>query len=168
MHLKPTAWCQISTLIFEKKIMEGGLYEYPIKIYQWRQSSCPLGISIKGIVRAFNWLKCLGGFLHVKPTVGCQISTLIFYFFLWKGVSMNILWNIYQGLQIFCPLGVSIKDIIRFSNWFKCLGGFPHLKPTAWCQLSNLIFENKLRRGVSMNIPKKYINDGNVLAHLGF
>jgi hypothetical protein len=25
-----------------------------------------------------NWLKCLGGFLHLKPTVGCQISTLIF------------------------------------------------------------------------------------------
>jgi hypothetical protein len=28
MHLKPTAGFQISTLIFEKKIVEGGLYEY--------------------------------------------------------------------------------------------------------------------------------------------
>jgi hypothetical protein len=26
MHLKPTAECQISILIFEKKIVEGGLY----------------------------------------------------------------------------------------------------------------------------------------------
>jgi hypothetical protein len=40
MHLKPTAGCQISILIFEKKIVEGGLYKYPIKISQGRQSSC--------------------------------------------------------------------------------------------------------------------------------
>jgi hypothetical protein len=31
MPLKPTAGCQISTLIFEKTIVEGGLYEYPMK-----------------------------------------------------------------------------------------------------------------------------------------
>jgi hypothetical protein len=31
MHLKPTAECQISTLIFEKKNVEGGLYKYPMK-----------------------------------------------------------------------------------------------------------------------------------------
>ena len=31
MHLKPTAGCQISILIFEKKVVEGGLYKYPIK-----------------------------------------------------------------------------------------------------------------------------------------
>jgi hypothetical protein len=42
MHLKSTAGCQISILIFEKKIVEGGLYKYRIKIYQGRQSSCPL------------------------------------------------------------------------------------------------------------------------------
>jgi hypothetical protein len=41
MHLKPTAESQISTLIFEKKNEEGGLYKYPIKIYQGRQCSCP-------------------------------------------------------------------------------------------------------------------------------
>ena len=33
MHLKPTAGCQISTLIFEKQIVEGGLCEYPMKNY---------------------------------------------------------------------------------------------------------------------------------------
>ena len=32
MHLKPTAVCQISTLIFEKQIVEGGFYKYPMKI----------------------------------------------------------------------------------------------------------------------------------------
>ena len=31
MHLKPTAECQISTLIFEKKMWSGGLYKYPMK-----------------------------------------------------------------------------------------------------------------------------------------
>ena len=31
MHLKPTAGCQISTLIFEKKIVMGGFYKYPMK-----------------------------------------------------------------------------------------------------------------------------------------
>ena len=31
MHLKPTAECQLSTLIFEKINVEGGLYKYPMK-----------------------------------------------------------------------------------------------------------------------------------------
>jgi hypothetical protein len=31
MHLKPTAGCQISILIFEKNIVEVDLYEYPMK-----------------------------------------------------------------------------------------------------------------------------------------
>jgi hypothetical protein len=29
--------------------------------YSW-----PLGVEVKGISRAFNWLKFLGGFLHLK------------------------------------------------------------------------------------------------------
>jgi hypothetical protein len=41
-----------------------------------------------------------------------------------------------------------------------------HLKPTAGCQISILIFEKKLWRGVS-NYPLKYIKNGNVLAHFG-
>ena len=47
MHLKPIAGCQISTLIFENKLWRGGLYKYPIKIYQGRQSSCPLLAKLK-------------------------------------------------------------------------------------------------------------------------
>ena len=43
MHLKPTAGCQISILIFENKIEEeGGLEKYPMKnISRTAQSSCP-------------------------------------------------------------------------------------------------------------------------------
>jgi hypothetical protein len=44
------------------------------------QISLPLGIEVKGIARVFNSLKCLGGIMHIKPTAGCQISTLIFGF----------------------------------------------------------------------------------------
>jgi len=40
-----------------------------------------LGFNSKGIVRAFNWRKCLCGFLHLKPTAGRQISTLILEMF---------------------------------------------------------------------------------------
>jgi hypothetical protein len=41
-----------------------------------------------------------------------------------------------------------------------------HLKPTAGCQISTLIFEKILWRGVSINISYKYIKDGKVLAHI--
>ena len=41
MHLKPTAGFQNINFDFWKQIVEGGLYKYPIKIYQGRQSSCP-------------------------------------------------------------------------------------------------------------------------------
>jgi len=45
-----------------------------------------LGFKSKVIARAFNWLRCLGGIMHLKPTAGCQISTLIFGFF-WSFIS---------------------------------------------------------------------------------
>jgi hypothetical protein len=64
---------------------EGGLYEYPMKNILRTAKFLPTWISVKGIVWAFTSLKCLGGCLHLKPTVGCQISTLIFEFFLWRG-----------------------------------------------------------------------------------
>ena len=48
MHLKPTAGCQISILIFEKKVVEERcLYKYPIKIYQRRKGSCPILAKLK-------------------------------------------------------------------------------------------------------------------------
>ena len=48
MHLNPIAGCQISILIFEKKVVEERcLYKYPIQIYQRRQSSCPLLAKLK-------------------------------------------------------------------------------------------------------------------------
>ena len=90
MHLKPTAGCHISTLIFEKKHCGGGLYPHPMKKITRTQSSCQLGAYINGITRAFNWLKCLGLKMHLKLTAGCRISTLIFEIKLWSGWSLLI------------------------------------------------------------------------------
>jgi hypothetical protein len=39
-----------------------------------------LGIEVKVIARVFKSLKFLGGTMHLKPTAGGQISTLIFGF----------------------------------------------------------------------------------------
>ena len=81
----------------------------PCKIYQGRQSSCPLWSSVKGIARVFNWLKCLGGIMHLKSTAGYQISILIFENKLWSGVSINIPWKIYQGRQSSFPPLAKLK-----------------------------------------------------------
>ena len=48
-----------------------------------------------------------------------------------------------------------MEGIVRAFNSLKCLGGIMHLKPTAGCQTPTLIFENKLWRGFSINIPYK-------------
>jgi hypothetical protein len=77
-----------------------------------------------------------------------NINFDIWILFCGRGVSINISWKIYQGRQSSCPLGVSIKDIVRVFNWFKCLGGFPHLKPTAGCQISTLICSEVLCSGI--------------------
>jgi hypothetical protein len=51
--------------------------------------------------RLFNWLKCLGGFLRLKPTAGCQISALIFDFFYGGGyISLYFTYCICLEMQI--------------------------------------------------------------------
>jgi hypothetical protein len=92
-------------------------------------------------IRKFlEWRCYLGRFLHLKPTAGCQISTLIFLDFFWGADPINISWKIANGRQSSFSLGVYIKGIVQAFNWLMCLGGFLHLKPTAGCQISTLIF----------------------------
>ena len=81
----------------------------PCKIYQGRQSSCPLWSSVKGIARVFNWLKCLGGIMHLKPTTGCQISTLIFENKLWRGVLYEYPMKNISRTQSSCPPLAKLK-----------------------------------------------------------
>jgi hypothetical protein len=83
--------------------LEGGPYKYPKKKCQRTAKFFPtFGLS-QDIARAFNLLKFLGGSLHLKPTAGCQIATLIFRF---KGDPVNILRKIAEGRQSFFPVGV--------------------------------------------------------------
>ena len=42
------------------------------KITEERQSYIPLEAYVKGIACVFNWLKCLGGIMHLTPTAGFQ------------------------------------------------------------------------------------------------
>ena len=72
----PQAHSRGSNFNFDIWIWGGNPMHIPWKITEGRQSSLPLGVYVEGIARAFNWLKCLGGIIHLKPTAGCQISTL--------------------------------------------------------------------------------------------
>jgi hydrogenase maturation factor len=47
--------------------------------------------------------------MHLKPTAGCQIPTLIFESKLWRGVSMNIPYKICQGRYVLVHFGLRLK-----------------------------------------------------------
>ena len=96
--------------------------------------------------------------MHHKPTAGCQISILIFQKKLWRGVSINIAYIIYQERQNSCPLWAYVKGITQVFKRLKCLGGLMHLKHTAGCQISILIFEKKNAEGGLYKYPLKNIS----------
>jgi hypothetical protein len=69
-------------------------------------------LNLKGIARVFNWLKCLGGIMHFKPTAGYQISIFIFENKLWRGsyifhgifININVdIWHPAVGLTCIIP-----------------------------------------------------------------
>ena len=153
----PQAHSRVSNINSDiwKKIVEGDLYKYPIKNISRTAKFLPTFGQVKGIARVFNWLKFLGGIMHLKPTAGFQISTLIFEKKMWRGGLYEYPMNNISRTAKFLPTFGQVKGIARIFNWVKCLGGIIHLKPTAECQISILIFENNLWRGVSINIPWK-------------
>jgi hypothetical protein len=79
------------------------------------------------------------------------------HIFLWD-INKDPLYNLFSYIKV-C-IWHPAKGISRVFNWLKILGGIMHLKPTAGCQIQTLIFENKLWRWVSINIPYKYIMNG--------
>jgi hypothetical protein len=112
-------------------------------------------ISNKGNFRAFNWLKCLCGFLHLKPTAGCQISTLMqkptqalrsvkgpgntfdLIPMWWRTLSSLIYfsWDIYTDLSAWVGFCISSPQLgVKYQLWYFILF---------------------LWRGVSINIPWK-------------
>jgi hypothetical protein len=64
---------------------------------------------------------CLGGFLHLKPTAGCQISTLIFDFILWRGVSMLEVQKSTQALKSVKDPGNTFDLIPKIPKWSRPL-----------------------------------------------
>jgi hypothetical protein len=61
----------------------GGSYKYPMKNCQRTAKFFPTWGLIQRYCPGFIWIQCLGGILHLQPTAGCQICTLIFEF--WVG-----------------------------------------------------------------------------------
>jgi hypothetical protein len=57
-------------------MMKHYFHKYSMHNYQV-QIPCPLGGLLKGIARTFKWLKCMCGFLHLKPKAECKFSTSI-------------------------------------------------------------------------------------------
>jgi hypothetical protein len=158
MHLTPTAGFQNINFDIWKKIVEGGLYKYPIKNISRTVKFLPTFSQVKGIARVFNWLKWLGGIMHLTPTAGCQNIN----FDIWKKIVEGGLYkypikNISRTVK-FLPTFSQVKGIGRVFYWLKCLGGIMHLKPTAGCQISIPIFEKNLWRGGLYKYPMKNIS----------
>ena len=106
MHLTPRAGFQNFNFDIWKQIVEGGLYKYPMKNISRTAKVFLAFEQVNGIARVFNWLKCLGGIMHLKPTAGCQISILIFEKILWRGgfykYSMKNISRTAKFLPTFC------------------------------------------------------------------
>jgi hypothetical protein len=138
------------------------------KIYSGRQSSCPLRIYIKGIVRAFKCLKCLGGFLHLKPTAVCQISTLILENFF---VERGSLWISYEkyipDCKVLVHLGLRSKVLPVLVTDLSAWVGFWTSSPQQGIKYQLWYLDFFCGGGSLQTSHVKYIPDGKVLAHFG-
>ena len=94
MHVKSTAGCQISSFIFG---FSGEPYNYPLKNCRGTAKFFPTWVYVKGIARTFNWIKCLGGFLHLKLKQGVKYQLWYLIFF-------------YGGLSLWISHETYIKD----------------------------------------------------------
>ena len=150
--------------------MEGGFYKYSIKKYIIDgKVLAHLGFQSNVLAGPLTDWSASVSFCTSSPQQGVKYQLWYLNFVLWRRVSINIPWKLYKRRQSSCALGVKIKGIARAFHWLNCLGGFLHLKPTAGCQISTLIFEFIfVYGGGSLWISyEKYIKDGKVLAHLG-
>ena len=117
--------------IWKNKLRSVISMNIPWKIYYRRQSSCPLGAYVKSIVRLFNWLKCLGEFLQLKPTAGCEIWTLIFELFFVERGSLLIFHEKYiKDGKVLANLGLKSKvlpgPLTDLSAWVGFCPSSPH------------------------------------------
>jgi hypothetical protein len=73
LQLKPTAGCQISNLTFEKNIVEGDLYKYPVKKYIMDGKVFPhLGPKSTVLPGLLTDLSSWVGFCTSRPQLGVK------------------------------------------------------------------------------------------------
>jgi hypothetical protein len=158
LHLKPTAGCQISTLIF--RFGGGGFINIPWTFVEGRQSSFPL--KSKLLLGPLTDLSAWVWLCTSSPQQGVKYHL----WYLELGRPYTYALKKCRRTESSFPLGVEIKSIARVFKWFMCLGGIMHLKPTVGCQISTLIFEFK--GGDHIHIPWQFAEARKVLSHLGF
>ena len=126
-------------------------------------------VYVKGIGRAFNWLKCLGGFLHLKPTVGCQISTLIFENKIMEEGSLLISHEKYiKDVKVLDPLWFMSKVLAESLTDLSVLVGFCTSSPQQGVKNQHWYLIFFLWMGALLIFHEKYIKDSKVLDHLWF
>ena len=103
--------CVMACSLLLPRNMPWAVPKYYFDIWIW--GVVPINNSwknIEGIGRAFNWLKCLSGFLHLKPTAEYQISTLIFEKqFMQGGLYKYSMKNILRTGKVHAHLGFQSK-----------------------------------------------------------
>jgi hypothetical protein len=76
LHLKPTVWCPISTLIFDFCFMEGGLYKYPMNKYM--TPYC--GLEVQKPTKALKSVNGPGNTFDLSPKWSRSLPSLIYLF----------------------------------------------------------------------------------------
>jgi hypothetical protein len=152
LHLKPTAECRISTLIFDFFCGRGSLWISYAKYIKDGKVLAQLGCQsmVLSDLKQFE----VPGWVSA-PQVHSRVSNINFniWIFFSIGVSINIpMKNILRTAK-FLHTWVSVKGIVWAFTWLRWLGGCLHLKPTVGCQISALIFEFSFVEGFFMNIP---------------
>jgi hypothetical protein len=144
---------QLWYLIF----LVGGVYEYPMKNILRTQSSWPLGVSIKGIVRVFNWLKCLGGFLQ-KPQAHSRLSNINFDIWIFSCGGGSLLISdekIIKDGKVLTHLGNQSKVLVGSLTDWSAWVGFCTSSPQSGVNYQFWYLNFLLWRGVYINIPWK-------------
>ena len=148
----PQAHNRVSNINFDNWIFWGGSYKYPMENCQrTAKFFSHLGFKAKVLLVPLTDLSAWVGFCTSSPQQGAKYQLWYLDIYLGGGGAINTPWKIAKGRQSFFSLGIKVKGISRAFNWLKCLGGILHLKPTAGCQISTLIF------GFFFRGPYKYL-----------
>jgi hypothetical protein len=142
------AHSRVSNFNFDIWIWGGDPIHIPWNITEGRQSSLPLWAYVNGIAGACHWRKCIHGMIKSVKGLGNAFDLITE----WQTTLpsfVNFSWDMYRVsptskyqswyLSPCCGLEV-VNGIAGACHWRKCIHGMIHLKPTAGCKISTLIF----------------------------